>query len=617
MPQNSKTADVSSLDSDISTKQLFKYDPAMEEAAREWIESVLQTKLSSPNSLHQSLRDGTVLCELLNKIKPGTIAKINKGKISFVHMENIESFIKGCVTLGVKQTSLFNTLDLYEEKNMNLVITSIHVLAKTSEKLPFYNGPKIRAVESSINVLSTADLVNFSAIENDDSPISPQEKELIDWMNTHLKQKNLKVERLRKDCHKGLALIHLLEELTGTSKIGTYQTNPVTLWHCMQNAGIVLHFVSQQIGQRVLFCTGHDITLGKLEPIIKLVSLIREKFDRDFVFKSQNLTEDTCRIKIIEELMETERTYIRMMREVDTIVQTINEKEYLPAEETAGVFSNISDLLHDHEILLADLESRFASQQSIGPSFSSKTDWVDKYSVYINAFDMGPLMLKYNAKKFKEFKKYIKEWERTQKELSGLDLASLLILPVQRLPRYLLLFKELMKYTPESHPEFESINNAINVVSDALEEINNRKRNADNSSLKILSIDKALSYDHCEGFEGIVHPKREYVLEGSLSWEENEVDHPYWFLFNDTLVYCEQLSEEESRSLHGKLFKYITLIPLIFVEDVESGPDDLTINITLEDDVISLQAESREVRDRWINAIKATAELKVDLDLVW
>merc|ERR1711981_48747 len=131
-------------------------------------------------------------------------------------------------------------------------------------------------------------------------------------------------------------------------------------------------------------------------------------------------------------------------------------------------------------------------------------------------------MLKYNMKKYKDFKKYIKGWEKTQKELSGLDLASFLILPVQRLPRYLLLFKELIKYTPDSHAEFESINQAIQVISDALEDINNRKRNADNSSLKLLGIDKAMSYDHCEGFEGIVHPKRKYVLEGPLAWEENE-----------------------------------------------------------------------------------------------
>jgi hypothetical protein len=61
------------------------------------------------------------LYSVLNKIKPGAVAKVQKGKISFVHMENIEAFLKGCAQIGLNQTSLFNTLDLYENKNMNLV----------------------------------------------------------------------------------------------------------------------------------------------------------------------------------------------------------------------------------------------------------------------------------------------------------------------------------------------------------------------------------------------------------------------------------------------------------------------------------------------------------------
>lgn len=171
-------------------------------------------------------------------------------------MENIESFIKGCTTLGLKQSSLFNTLDLYEEKNMNLVITSIHVLAKHAEKLPGYAGPKMRHVEVSNSPLSIADVSDFSAVDSDDSPIGEQERELISWMNSHLKSQQITVERIRKDCRKGVSLIRLLEILTETPKLGIYQMQPQSLWHFMQNAALVLQFISQQLGQQIKNITG-------------------------------------------------------------------------------------------------------------------------------------------------------------------------------------------------------------------------------------------------------------------------------------------------------------------------------------------------------------------------
>lgn len=39
----------------------------------------------------------------------------------------------------------------------------------------------------------------------------------------------------------------------------------------------------------------------------------------------------------------------------------------------------------------------------------------------------------------------------------GLDLESLLILPVQRIPRYIMLLKDLYRHTPPAHPDYEHL----------------------------------------------------------------------------------------------------------------------------------------------------------------
>lgn len=67
---------------------LSKRDPDQESEAQEWIESVLGEKF--PGVLYEDLlKDGTVLCRLMNKLKPGAIAKINSSGGQFKMMENI------------------------------------------------------------------------------------------------------------------------------------------------------------------------------------------------------------------------------------------------------------------------------------------------------------------------------------------------------------------------------------------------------------------------------------------------------------------------------------------------------------------------------------------------
>lgn len=38
--------------------------------------------------------------------------------------------------------------------------------------------------------------------------------------------------------------------------------------------------------------------------------------------------------------------------------------------------------------------------------------------------------------------------------LKGLDIESYLIKPVQRLPKYVLLYKDLLKHTDKNHPDY-------------------------------------------------------------------------------------------------------------------------------------------------------------------
>lgn len=121
------------LDAELERKRLDKYDQGAEAEIRQWINTVTGKSLSG--SFAEALRSGVVLCELVNAIKPGSIKKINRMQQPFMMMENIDSYLKACKSLGMSEFDLFMTVDLYEAQNMNQVLQNLIALRRIAQKV--------------------------------------------------------------------------------------------------------------------------------------------------------------------------------------------------------------------------------------------------------------------------------------------------------------------------------------------------------------------------------------------------------------------------------------------------------------------------------------------------
>jgi hypothetical protein len=71
------------------------------------------------------------------------------------------------------------------------------------------------------------------------------------------------------------------------------------------------------------------------------------------------------------------------------------------------------------------------------------------------------------------------------------DLESMLIQPVQRLPRYKLLLQELFKNTWDTHPDYADLTRALTKISGVTEYVNNKKKEAE-STRKLIEIQHQL-----------------------------------------------------------------------------------------------------------------------------
>ncbi|KAI8422674.1 hypothetical protein MSG28_006445 [Choristoneura fumiferana] len=94
-----------------------KREPEKELEAQRWIEAVIGERFPDmPYEL--ALRDGIILCKLMNRLQPGIITKVNVSGGDYKFMDNISQFQKACIKYGVPDTDLFQTTDLWDQKNI-------------------------------------------------------------------------------------------------------------------------------------------------------------------------------------------------------------------------------------------------------------------------------------------------------------------------------------------------------------------------------------------------------------------------------------------------------------------------------------------------------------------
>ncbi|CAH1278183.1 unnamed protein product [Diabrotica balteata] len=89
------------------------------------------------------LKDGVVLCNLMNKLTPGCIKKIQSKGTNFQLMENIQRFQAAAKKYGLPEEEIFQTADLFERRNIAQVAISLFSLGRITQKHPEWNGPTL------------------------------------------------------------------------------------------------------------------------------------------------------------------------------------------------------------------------------------------------------------------------------------------------------------------------------------------------------------------------------------------------------------------------------------------------------------------------------------------
>uniref|UniRef100_A0A8C7TGW1 Calponin n=1 Tax=Oncorhynchus mykiss TaxID=8022 RepID=A0A8C7TGW1_ONCMY len=116
---------------EVKSKIAGKYDPQREEELKVWIEDT--TGCDIGEDFQKGLKNGVILCKLINKLQPGSVKKINSSTMNWHQLENITNFIKSIQMYGLKPHDIFEANDLFESGNMTQVQSTLLSLAGTAK----------------------------------------------------------------------------------------------------------------------------------------------------------------------------------------------------------------------------------------------------------------------------------------------------------------------------------------------------------------------------------------------------------------------------------------------------------------------------------------------------
>eukprot|EP00727_Mastigamoeba_balamuthi_P011313 m51a1_g6804 putative pleckstrin domain-containing protein (993) ;mRNA; r:243990-249659 len=316
------------------------------------------------------------------------------------------------------------------------------------------------------------------------------------------------------------------------------------------------------------------------------------------------------RKKLAMEVVETEKTYIAMLTEmVELYVRPLRKaveagSPIVNADTISVIFSNVEQIIGINTDLLNMLEERLKDwddSKRLGDIFLLLAPHFKVYTTYCANYTKALVRLtdRSNKASFAAFLKRAAEMSQYP------NLPCYLILPVQRLPRYQLLLDNLRKHTPEDHPDFTDINDALSIITEVNVSINESIRDRQELE-KLIALQKQFT-GYCPP---LYEPKRVLKKEGVLTKVCRKTPKMrYFFLFSDIVVYGTKIEAAGMAST----YMFHRLIPLrgAFVKDVrDRAKTQFAFQILAKEKSFTVCAKDSADKHEWIAAFKGVlAEL--------
>ncbi|XP_076721853.1 rho guanine nucleotide exchange factor 4 [Callospermophilus lateralis] len=290
-------------------------------------------------------------------------------------------------------------------------------------------------------------------------------------------------------------------------------------------------------------------------------------------------SKDQMRTNVINEILSTERDYIKHLRDIceGYIRQCRKRADMFSEEQLRTIFGNIEDIYRCQKAFVKALEQKFNRERphlsELGACFLEHQADFQIYSEYCNNHPNACVELS----RLTKLSKYVYFFEacRLLQKMIDISLDGFLLTPVQKICKYPLQLAELLKYTHPQHRDFKDVEAALHAMRNVAQLINERKRRLEN-------IDKIAQWQSSiEDWEGedLLVRSSELIYSGELTrvtQPQAKSQQRMFFLFDHQLIYCKKdLLRRDVLYYKGRLD-----MDGLEVVDLEDGKDrDLHVSI--------------------------------------
>ncbi|KAG8581365.1 hypothetical protein GDO81_007650 [Engystomops pustulosus] len=316
--------------------------------------------------------------------------------------------------------------------------------------------------------------------------------------------------------------------------------------------------------------------------------------------------ENLCTRKshIINELIETERVYVEELQSIiEGYISSLDNPEMNPLipvvlqNSKDVLFGNLPEIYEFHKrTFLKELVKCIEDADSLARCFLKRKEDLQIYEKYCQNKPRSEALWRQCAESI-----FFQECQRKLDHKLSLD--AYLLKPVQRITKYQLLLKEMLKCSKNSEGTAE-LEEALATVLDIIKSVND--------SMHQIAI---------TGYEGDLGELGKLLMQGSFNvWTEHKKGHNkvkdlarfkpmqrHLFLYAKTLLFCKK--REESTEGHEKSPSYsfkhaLKMSSVGITESVKGDNKKFEVWCNGREEVYIIQATTIELKNLWVSQIR-------------
>ncbi|EDV40568.1 uncharacterized protein Dana_GF23861 [Drosophila ananassae] len=308
------------------------------------------------------------------------------------------------------------------------------------------------------------------------------------------------------------------------------------------------------------------------------------------------------RLQAIQEIISSEKSYLEQLDLlVSFFVRPLKEQAIIDSSNHTLLFGQIEMIYNLNGEFLKELE---ANMENVAQAFLKMAPFFKLYSVY--AFDYRGAMLAIQdlISKNPVFRKFLEQTESRPEVQRKLN--SLMIVPIQRVPRYKLLLEQVLLYTSPADSDYKLLKESVKEIEATATHINTCVEEQEITQY-LIHLQNSL----VNRTPNIVKPSRRVIKEGVLqkiTHKGTEIKR-YCVLMSDIFMYCKMLKDRTPNTVVENSLECCCIFPLKKCKVFEMLPGNF--KLTCQSDGIIFGSGDVQLSRTWVGFIRDAIDLHV------